>query len=280
MLRLIALAIIGGHFQWQIFKDQNQDHSDGITIVFQLGDAVDLATVLSERYKAQALKELEKLLIPNNITWIQPGHDKWILDLQALTVAFDLPDLKSLDWLKGVVPLKADHSFKERRDMGNQRYQSVVQFKISPDLLKAINNDEERLKEAYGIISHLEQSLRSVIETKLRMMHGEHWWKRGVPEQVRTDCEQRKKDKEKPGEAGHHPINYAYVDNYKTIIVKRDNWDTVFQAAFGDRTKVEASFSWVAKVRDAIAHTRPIADDDYRMFAASAYWLQSAIDRA
>lgn len=136
-----------------------------------------------------------------------------------------------------------------------------------------------RLVDAYDILSHLEQSLRALIETRLREIHGIQWWKRGVPEAVRTACEERKLAKEKPLEASHHPIFYAYVDDYKTIIVKRDNWNVTFADLFRNKTELEASFAWVGKVRDAVAHVRPVSDDDYLWFVAGARWLQVAISR-
>lgn len=136
-----------------------------------------------------------------------------------------------------------------------------------------------RLVDAYDTLSHLEQSLRALIETRLREIHGTHWWKRGVPEAVRTACEERKLAKEKPLEASHHPIFYAYVDDYKTIIVKRDNWNATFADVFRNKTELGASFAWVGKVRDAVAHVRPVSDDDYLWFVAGARWLQVAISR-
>lgn len=137
-----------------------------------------------------------------------------------------------------------------------------------------------RLVGAYDTLCQLELSLKELIETKLKEMHGYHWWKRGVPEAVRLDCEQRKQQKERPLEPGHHPIHYAFVDNYKDMILKGDNWRAVFEAVFGNRIEVEAHFMQVQRVRVAIAHPRPLSDDEYLFFTASAKWLQIAINRA
>jgi hypothetical protein len=157
----------------------------------------------------------------------------------------------------------------------------TVQVPYTEDEIEEYAEDalHQRLVDAYDILSHLEQPLRALIEYKLCEIHGEHWWKRGVPEVVRTACEERKLAKEKPLEASHHAILYAYVDDYKTIIVKRDNWSNAFSDVFGNKTELEASFAWVGKARDAVAHVRPLSDDDYLWFVAGARWLQVAISR-
>ncbi len=134
-----------------------------------------------------------------------------------------------------------------------------------------------RLVDAYDILSNLELSLREFIEASLSEIHQGSWWKRAVPEDVRKDCEQRKAEKEKPKGASHHPLSYAYVHDYRKIIMRGDNWKQVFSKVFDNKTELEASFNWVSNVRDAVAHTRPISDDDYLMFTAGAHWLQSRI---
>lgn len=139
---------------------------------------------------------------------------------------------------------------------------------------------QRRLVDAYDILSRLELSLRSVIEIKLRELYGVHWWKRGVPEIVRNECEERKRREEKSFETGHHPIHYTYLGHCKDIVVRGDNWKASFSAVFGKKTEFEVFIDWVQKVRLHIGHPRPISDDDYLFFTASARWLQIAIDRA
>ena len=208
MLRFIAHTIIGGHFHWQAFGDHSRDKEEEVTVVFHVGDSVDFTTILSDRYRAEALKELGRLINQNQLGWIHPGEKRWFFDSQAFAETFDSPELKSLNWFQGVVPVEPDCSF-QKHTIGNESYETIVQFHINSTLFDADAVNRDRLNEAYSIISKLETSLRAVIESKLQEMHGLHWWKRGVPEQVRNDCEQRKSEKEKPGEGGHHPISYA-----------------------------------------------------------------------
>jgi hypothetical protein len=145
---------------------------------------------------------------------------------------------------------------------------------------RAEDAQRRRLVEGYDILSQLEQSLRGLIEVKLRELHGDHWWRRGVPEDVRIGCRERKSEKEEPLEVSHHPIYYAYVHDYEKIIVRRDNWSQVFSAVFGAKNELEASFAWVGRVRDSIAHTRPVSDDDYLMFMAGTRWIQIRVRKS
>lgn len=139
---------------------------------------------------------------------------------------------------------------------------------------------QRRLVDSYDILSQLELSLRTLIEIKLREVYSDHWWKRGVPESVRTECEDRKRREEKPFEAGQHPIHYTYLGHCKDIIMRGDNWKQCFSAVFEKKTEFEVFIDWVQKVRPAIGHPRPISDDAYLLFTASARWIQIAIDRA
>ena len=150
---------------------------------------------------------------------------------------------------------------------------------IRPEDPKPSNEDltRQRLVGDYDILSQLEQSLRDVIEVKLRELHSEHWWKQGIPPDVGQGCEDRKNKKEKPTDALYHPIYYAYIDDYRKIIMRRDNWRQAFSQIFGNQTELEACFIWVGNVRDPIAHIRPISDEDHFMFVAGARWIQTRI---
>ena len=52
------------------------------------------------------------------------------------------------------------------------------------------------------------------------------------------------------------------------------NWLGKFSSTSFNKSELETCFSWVCRVRDNIAHTRPVADDDYLMFMAGARWIQ------
>jgi len=144
----------------------------------------------------------------------------------------------------------------------------------------AAEAQRRRLVNAYDTLSKLEQSLRSLIQTQLASSRGPAWWKHAVPDDVRRGCDDRKAAKEKAGETAFHPIYYAYVHDYEKIILRKDNWIDVFAPIFGNRIELEATFMWVGRVRDPVAHTRPVPDAEYSMFVAAAGWLLRRIVKA
>lgn len=145
--------------------------------------------------------------------------------------------------------------------------------------LRAEEALKRRMVESYDIILQLEHSLKQLIEKKLQELHGAPWWKRSVPEAVRQACEERKQRSEKPFESVHHPIQYAYTDDLKMIIIKGDNWKAVFGAIFYDKMEIEVCFNWVIEVRNCVAHTRPISEDQYKRLVVTAKLLQARINR-
>ncbi len=138
----------------------------------------------------------------------------------------------------------------------------------------------QRLLECYDIYSKLEQSLRDVIESKLSNFYGPKWWKQNAPQDVRNDCEIRKQEKETGFAQSYHPIYYAYVHDYRKVIVRRDNWDSVFAEIFHNKQEIEVCFNWVGAVRDSVAHVRPISDEEHMKFITAAKFLQTRIDNA
>jgi hypothetical protein len=100
---------------------------------------------------------------------------------------------------------------------------------------RARRAEQRRLVDAYDALSYLELTLRELIESKLRELHGRNWWERGVPETIRNGCEMRKRGKEASTGRSHHAITYAYVDDYRAIILKGDNWRQLFSTSFPTR---------------------------------------------
>ncbi|SRR6266571_4965495 len=139
---------------------------------------------------------------------------------------------------------------------------------------------QTRLVSAYDIICHLELAVRDLIEQELSSKHGKQWWKRAIPENIRKQCEERKQNKEKAGESVYHPICYAYVNDYKDIIVRSDNWRDVFSLIFLNKEELSVCFAWVAEVRDQVAHSRPISDMAYQRMYVAAKVLHERIQSA
>ena len=80
--------------------------------------------------------------------------------------------------------------------------------------------------------------------------------------------------------ASHHPISYAYPDDYRQIIVRQDNWKECFEQVFKNKTQIEALLMWVGAARPEIAHARPLDDATFTKFTTSVRWIINAIELA
>jgi hypothetical protein len=141
-------------------------------------------------------------------------------------------------------------------------------------------SDQRRLLDAYDSLLKFEFEMRDLITTRLTARVGPRWWKLRIPTDVVEDCEVRKAEKEKPGGTSHHPLYYAYPDDYKKIILRRDNWPECFQPVFRSKTEVEFYFLCVAAARPDIAHARPLDGTVFTKFVTSVRWIINAIDGA
>jgi hypothetical protein len=276
-----GLMAASGQMHWDL-GDGRPNEKEGLTITIHLRSFTELAPLLSPGWQQEMLAVLREMLKKGNVTWASPGDEEWSIDLDALKdwLKIYFPDLSSLQWFSGQALIRPEIRVDGREVFDEQRYDVSAIFRLTPEATLTKDIQQRRLKEAYGVLSRLEQSLRNLIQAKLREVYGDSWWERGVPDQVRGSCEQRKQEKEKPEEALHHPIYYAYVDDYRSIIMRHNNWRDVFAPVFVKRTELEACFAWVTRVRDAVAHVRPLSEEDLKNFLFGAQWLQGAMDRS
>lgn len=140
--------------------------------------------------------------------------------------------------------------------------------------------ERQRLVASFDTLSRLEISIRRLLEEILANFYGEEWWSSGVPPDVREGCEERQKHNELRGGSSHHPIYYGYIFDYLKIVIRKDNWQQIFEDVFSDKDTVNETFKWVGQARVSIAHSRPITEEQHMMFMAGAKWLQTRIDRA
>lgn len=99
-----------------------------------------------------------------------------------------------------------------------------------------------------------------------------------MPSAVRDECKDRKEKRETPFGPNHELISYCFVDELKSILLRNDNWISVFGAVFGNKIEVEAMFLWLNPVRNDIAHPRPITDVEFQQFVVAANWFMRRIE--
>lgn len=138
---------------------------------------------------------------------------------------------------------------------------------------------QARMLDAYDVLVQLEQSMRQAIENRLAAKVGPGWWRQRIPEQIKAAC-QLSQSKAASANDGRSLIEYAYVDDYRAIILRKDNWTEVFEAIFGNAVQTDACFQWCAAARVEIAHARPLTDRLYADFIFGARRLIAAIQSA
>lgn len=116
----------------------------------------------------------------------------------------------------------------------------------------------------YSILQNLEQFLRDSIVFLLKEHYGSQWWKAGIPQDVRQNCEHRKEKGEAAypwlGDADYSLIAYADFSDYGKIIERKDNWNQVFKPIIRKKEAFIVKLRELEPIRNAIAHSRPLND--------------------
>ncbi|MCX7733643.1 MAG: helix-turn-helix domain-containing protein [bacterium] len=95
--------------------------------------------------------------------------------------------------------------------------------RVSPTYIKTyieLRKPTFLLKDTYALIVEIELKLHEYIRDILVDEYGEEdWWFRGVPENVRSECEDAKNNDSNPAE---HPYSYTNFIHFKDILDR--NW--------------------------------------------------------
>jgi hypothetical protein len=172
------------------------------------------------------------------------------------------------------------HSMVNSQLIHTPTYSPQVLRRRTPFPVNRVEAERLRLVDAYDILAKLEMTIRGVISERLREHAGDSWWRTRVPEAVRTACDTRKAEKEKVGGPNRPPLEYAYIDDYRAIVLRGDNWRDVFEKIFEQRVLAEACFLWCTRPRQDIAHVRALGNRAYNEFVWGARWLIAAVERA
>lgn len=127
----------------------------------------------------------------------------------------------------------------------------------------------------------VEQELRTLIERRLIEHFGQHSWKQRVPDDIRTQVQQRIDQRVK-----HHPFE---AEMYQSLAVKlslcnfgdyskiiKFNWD-LFDDVFSDKPTFDRQMMAVQDGRNALAHSRSMNEGEQHMAAGGLYWFEQCI---
>lgn len=118
-----------------------------------------------------------------------------------------------------------------------------------------------RTNSAHDHVQRFEFQLRKFINQSLTKAVGPDWPKHRLPNGI-YDKWIGKKSADK-GRKNELPlIAYADFTEYVDVICREDNWKGVFAATFERKESVRESFQRMHPIRIAIAHARPISNDD------------------
>src|SRR5215210_9211071 len=120
---------------------------------------------------------------------------------------------------------------------------------------------------AYELLYKLEVGLREfLIDTFGR--EGQKWWKQRLPSDV-LDKLKEGREKERKTKwielLPHHPIYYIDFPDLKKIIEVKDNWSDAFQKFFGDKDVFCGGLRELEPIRNKIAHSRKISENEVHM---------------
>jgi hypothetical protein len=100
-----------------------------------------------------------------------------------------------------------------------------------------IGADEEdglaRSRQAFDHLLRFEIAVRQFIERVMQSAFGDTWMKRQLPKGMLENWVEKRDRAVKAGQAEEPLINYADFTDYRQIIERRDNWETVFKMVFG-----------------------------------------------
>lgn len=121
----------------------------------------------------------------------------------------------------------------------------------------ALDNEIRVMSNAYAMLYNLENSLRIFVEKKLRDRFRDQWWERGVTQKdIRQQAEERKIPEP---DSNLSLINYTEFRDLRRIVNK--NWE-IFRDTFQRQSGIVSRIEELESIRNTIAHTRLLSNDD------------------
>jgi hypothetical protein len=72
--------------------------------------------------------------------------------------------------------------------------------------------------DLYALICTLETTLHDLVKNVLQNTHGDDWWRKGIPNEIRKSCHSRREDDDDPVS---DPYQYTNLIDLKTVIEKQ-----------------------------------------------------------
>lgn len=116
---------------WGIYKGHIGEEKECVRLSFHISSS-------SQKYsKREVVKTFKQIIVRNNISWINPINEKWILNIDEMKEL--LQGLPQLNWFKGKIFTKPEFETEELDEPFSpyKRYDTEIAFYITPDEAKS-----------------------------------------------------------------------------------------------------------------------------------------------
>lgn len=138
----------------------------------------------------------------------------------------------------------------------------VAAYNLEPETEDEEEAGLERTNAAHDRLQRFETQLRKFINERMTAAFGENWIKHQVPGEIRKAWLEKRQKANDNGEPDRPLIAYADFSDYVPIIVRKDNWEQVFEPVFRRPMFVQESFQRLYPIRICTMHARIITQDD------------------
>ncbi|MCE5237813.1 hypothetical protein LLH23_04915 [bacterium] len=126
----------------------------------------------------------------------------------------------------------------------------------------------------------IENALRGVVVREMEAVHGARWWEKRMAPEVKSKVIGRQMG-ERLGSglswSLSHAVAYLDLPDLKQLIVKKDNWRDCFSKLFGQADYVEGEMALLEPIRNRVAHSRFVTDEDALRTKATWQYVLSAV---
>jgi hypothetical protein len=153
--------------------------------------------------------------------------------------------------------IEREHRISLHRDHSSS---SDIDEAYYPQIESAIRTEAAEMAPHYEVFYSLETTIRRLIREQLQTVE-EDWWTKCVPQQIRTEANQRQQKEVDTGVTprSDDPVDFLTFGELGEII--KNNWD-VFGAVFSSQKAVERVMTHLNTLRGPIAHCSPLAEDE------------------
>jgi hypothetical protein len=123
-----------------------------------------------------------------------------------------------------------------------------------------------RMADFYVLYFAMENGVRRLLTEVLSEKYGSEWWTKAVPEGVRKSVEQKQKEELETAMSIRSDDPLAYTNFGELIDIFNANWDE-FAEVLRSRRAVQDTLSQFNKIRNIIAHSCELNDDEIARFA-------------